>query len=95
MIFNYLLLLYLDIHHLLMKPLVYLVKVETQDSYVFPFVLFSFSHCVVCSSSLYGLWLPLWYLQTILPWSTCSVSGSCQCMIMQWKIIYWKNMKTS
>jgi hypothetical protein len=27
---------------------------------------FSFSHCVVCSSSIYGFWLPLWYLQTLL-----------------------------
>ena len=27
---------------------------------------FSFCHCVVCSSSMYGLWLPLWYLQTLL-----------------------------
>jgi hypothetical protein len=23
----------------------------------------SFDHCVVCSSSIYGFWLPLWYLQ--------------------------------
>ena len=29
------------------------------------FVLFSFGHCVVCSS-IYGFWLPLWYLQTLL-----------------------------
>jgi len=29
------------------------------------FVLF-FVHCVVCSSSIYGFWLPLWYLQTLL-----------------------------
>jgi len=33
----------------------------------------SFCHCVVCSSSIYGLWLSLWYLQTLLilghwPW---------------------------
>jgi hypothetical protein len=21
----------------------------------------SFGHCVVCSSSIYGFWLPLWY----------------------------------
>ena len=28
-------------------------------------VLFSFAHCVVCPS-IYGFWLPLWYLQTIL-----------------------------
>ena len=27
---------------------------------------FSFGHCVVCSSSRSGLWLPLWCLQTIL-----------------------------
>ena len=23
----------------------------------------SFGHCLVCSSSIYGFWLPLWYLQ--------------------------------
>jgi hypothetical protein len=27
---------------------------------------FSFGHCVICSSSIYGFWLPLWYLQTLL-----------------------------
>jgi hypothetical protein len=27
---------------------------------------FSFVHCVVCSSPLYGFWLTLWYLQTLL-----------------------------
>ena len=27
---------------------------------------FSFDHCVVCSSSTYRLWLPLWYSQTPL-----------------------------
>jgi len=31
-----------------------------------PFVPFLFGHCVVCSSSIYGFWLPLWYLQTLL-----------------------------
>ena len=34
---------------------------------------FSFGHCIICPS-IYGLWLPLWYLQnfinTIIPWST-------------------------
>jgi hypothetical protein len=25
-------------------------------------VLLSFGHCVVCSSPIYGFWLPLWYL---------------------------------
>jgi len=28
------------------------------------FCAFSIGHCVVCSSSIYGFWLPLWYLQT-------------------------------
>jgi hypothetical protein len=32
----------------------------------FSFCTFSFGHCVVCSSSIYGFWLPLWYLQTLL-----------------------------
>ena len=27
---------------------------------------FSFGHCVVCSTSIYGFWLPLLYLQTLL-----------------------------
>ena len=27
---------------------------------------FCFSHCAVCPSSIYGFWLPLWYLQTLL-----------------------------
>ena len=34
------------------------------------FCSFSFGHCVVCSSSIYGFWLPLWYLQTLLTRST-------------------------
>jgi hypothetical protein len=31
-----------------------------------PFCPFSFGHCVVCSSSIYGFWLPVWYLQPLL-----------------------------
>jgi hypothetical protein len=27
------------------------------------FCTFSFGHCVVCSSLIYGFWLPLWYLR--------------------------------
>ena len=27
---------------------------------------FSFGHCVICPSSIYGFWLPLWYLKTLL-----------------------------
>ena len=30
------------------------------------FCISSFGHCVVCFSSIYGFWLPLWYLQTLL-----------------------------
>jgi hypothetical protein len=30
-----------------------------------PLVSSNFGHCVVCSSSIYGFWLPLWYLQTL------------------------------
>ena len=30
------------------------------------FCTFSFGHCVVCSSSICGFWLPLWYLQTLI-----------------------------
>ena len=30
------------------------------------FCTFSFGHWVVCSSSIYRFWLPLWYLQTLL-----------------------------
>jgi hypothetical protein len=30
------------------------------------FCTFSFGHCVVYSSSIYGFWLPIWYLQTLL-----------------------------
>jgi hypothetical protein len=34
---------------------------------MFVLLYFLFGHCVVCSSSNYGFWLPLWYLQTLLP----------------------------
>ena len=30
------------------------------------FVLFSYVLCIVCSSSIYGFWLPYWNLQTVL-----------------------------
>jgi hypothetical protein len=33
---------------------------------LFVFCTFSFSHCFVCSSIIYGLWLPLWYILTIV-----------------------------
>jgi hypothetical protein len=30
------------------------------------FCTFSFGHCIVSSSTIYGFWLPLWYLQNLL-----------------------------
>jgi hypothetical protein len=33
---------------------------------VFVFCTFPFGHCIVCSFSMYGFWLPLLYLQTFL-----------------------------
>jgi hypothetical protein len=36
------------------------------------FCTFSFGHCVVCSSLTYRLWLPLWYLQTLLTYENPS-----------------------
>ena len=37
------------------------------------FCTFSCGHCVVCSSSIYGFWLPFWYLQTLLMWPCFTV----------------------
>jgi len=36
-------------------------------SLVYLFVLFLFGYFIVCSSSIYYLWLPIWYLQIFLP----------------------------
>ena len=35
------------------------------------FCTFSFNHCIVCSSSIYEFWLPLWHLQTLLSVIVC------------------------
>ena len=37
----------------------------------YPYGIFFFGHCVVCPSSMYGSWLPLWYL---FLWSLCCLS---------------------
>jgi hypothetical protein len=61
---------------------------------------FSFGHCVVCSSSIYGFWLPLWYLQALLissyscsnqayPHETCSPTGFILCGHVLVKSIRW------
>jgi hypothetical protein len=36
---------------------------------------FSFGHCIVCSSSIYGVWIPLWYLHIV------SVLVLCVCFV--------------
>jgi hypothetical protein len=50
------------------------------------FCTFSFGHCVVCSFSIYGFWLPLWYLQTLLTlcieWSLPAQSNICLTLSM-------------
>ena len=49
------------------------------------FCTFSFGHCVVCSSSIYRFWLPLWYLQTLLPYvSKCKLSHWKRLRITNW-----------
>jgi hypothetical protein len=54
------------------------------------FCTFSFGHCVVFSSSIYGFWLSLWYLQTLLEWK-------CQILLLnytengQWRLLLRKN----
>jgi len=35
-------------------------------SFMCMFCTFSSGYCVLCSSSIYGFWLPLWYLKTLL-----------------------------
>jgi hypothetical protein len=37
---------------------------------LFVLLYFFFGRCAVCSSSIYGFWLPLWYLQTLNQEST-------------------------
>ena len=48
------------------------------------FCTFSFGHCVVCSS-IYGFWLPLWYLQTLLANCLSGVAGR----------VYWSTLHFS
>jgi hypothetical protein len=65
---------------------------------------FSFGYCVVCSSLIYGFWLPLWYLQTIIikhclqnPTSVHSGKWLKQKMIprmlLYFKLIIWIHMR--
>ena len=44
----------------------YLYSVKFLDLIVCPLFFFSFGHCIICLSSIYGFWLHLWYLQICL-----------------------------
>jgi hypothetical protein len=46
---------------------------EKCEEHYLSFCTFSFGHCVVCSSSIYSFWLPLWYLQTLLKTTLCNI----------------------
>jgi hypothetical protein len=56
------------------------------------FCTFSFGHCVVCSSSIYGFWLLLWYLKNllikILPES--SLKFSCYSIFLSYSMWHWR-----
>jgi hypothetical protein len=52
---------------------------------------FSVGHCVVCSSAIYGLWLPLWYRQVLLApmdirFTNCLMHAVCNMHILS--IVY-------
>jgi len=52
---------------------------------------FSFGHCVVCSSSIYGFYIPFWYLQTQLLTIVFCTTGikkilQCKCKL---KNVHW------
>ena len=53
-----------------------------------PFVLFSFGHCVFCSS-IYGFWLSLWYLQTLLVNNMNALFHFCICR-NAWTLPHYK-----
>jgi hypothetical protein len=63
--FNYLFFVIVKyIHYLSIPP--NFSEVRVTRSLVLCVCVVAFGYCVVCSSSIYGFWLPLWYLQTLL-----------------------------
>ena len=56
---------------------------------------FSFGHCVVCPSSIYGFWLPIWYLQTLLTFNKM-MYALYQINMLSWIFIvltHWNNSR--
>jgi len=54
---------------------------------------FSFRHCVVCPTLIYGFWLPLWYLQTLhihnvnkTKRKTCFFQSLVFCVLLWWAL---------
>ena len=47
-----------------------------------------FGNCVVCSSSIHGFWLPLWYLQTLLVIIQIFRMVNCLLLLAIWQL-YW------
>jgi hypothetical protein len=52
--------------HMISPPVFSGIRVAQSLVVWLMFCTFTFGHCVVCSSSINGLWLPLYYLQTLL-----------------------------
>ena len=65
------------VHHLVFSGVHVIQSLVLYECFIdccLSFSTLSFGHCVFCSSSIYGFWLPLWYLQTLLViWSPCSI----------------------
>ena len=55
---------------------------------LFVFLSFSFGHCVVCHSSVYGFRLPLWYLQTLLTGNTTGVTNGTETRYLFGESVY-------
>jgi hypothetical protein len=49
--------------------------------------LVSCGHCIACPSTIYGFWLPLWYLQTFLTSYIC-ISPLLHCFLLSSSSIY-------
>ena len=62
--FNYLFFVIVKYIHYLSIPTNF-SEVGVTRSLVLCVCVVAFGYCVVCSSSIYGFWLPLWYLQTL------------------------------
>jgi hypothetical protein len=54
---------------------------------------FSFSHCVVCSSSIYGFWL--WYLIIVSDYGICKLFWSCGIVIIFFLSCYYSLFNVS